>query len=125
MNNVRELDTKMKLLENNIRREMDEIQNTKNEIYTNFHEHSSGVTRKFQMINESLMEKFEDYDGIISKFQDNLIRENSKFTKFISDQLETHQKNNKALYDFLNSDIVMLKEKVSIIYSRKSTSKKH
>lgn len=124
MNSVRDLDTKMKLMENNIRREMEEIHNTKNDIYSSFHEHSGGVTKKFQLINESLMEKFDDYDGIISKFQDNLIRENSKFTKFISDQLEIHQKNNKALYDFINSDIITLKEKVRSIYIRKITLKK-
>ena len=78
-------------------------------------DNNQSQTSKFQLMNESLIEKFEDYDKIISRFQENLLKENGKFTDYVIDQLEGHHKNNKKLFDYMTNEILVTKEKVNYI----------
>lgn len=78
------------------------------------YDNNLSLNSRLQLINEGLIEKFEDYDRIIAKFQDNILLENSKFTDFISEQMNKQSNNTKKIIDYTNSDVSLLKEKVSI-----------
>ena len=97
----------------NFSAQIEQIESFKKDIHTKLYDNSLSTNNKLQMINESLIEKFEDYDKIISRFQDNILLENSKFTDYISEQVEVSHSNTKKLLDYMNSDMNILKEKTS------------
>lgn len=97
----------------NFSAQIEQIESFKKDIHTKLYDNSLSTNNKLQMINESLIEKFEDYDKIISRFQDNILLENSKFTEYISEQVEVSHSNTKKLLDYMNSDMNILKEKTS------------
>lgn len=111
-NIVRDTESKLRLMDVNTNSQLEQIENTKKEIYAQLYDNNLSHTNKFQLMNESLVEKFEDYDKLISKFQENILNENSKFTDYIADQLENHQKNNKKIFDYMSNEMMIVKEKV-------------
>jgi hypothetical protein len=113
---IRDTDSRLRLMDNNMNNQIEQIENTKKEIYAQLYDNNISHTNKFQLINESLIEKFEDYDKIISRFQENILKENSKFTEYIVEQVEGHQKNNKKLFDYFSSEMMISKEKVICLY---------
>jgi len=112
-NIVKETEAKIRMMDVNLGNQLEQIENTKKEIFAQLFDNNQAQSNKFQLVNESLIEKFEDYDKIISRFQENLLRENSKFTEYMSDQVEGHQKNNKRLFDYMTTEVLTCKEKVS------------
>lgn len=108
----KENDLRVQMNQNNIGSQIEQIEIFKRDIHSMIYDNNLSVNNRFQLINESLIEKFEDYDKIIGKFQDNILLENTKFTEYISEQVEKQQGNSKKLIDYLNSDVCLLKEKV-------------
>ena len=112
---MRETESKIRLFDTSISNQLDQIEIAKKEIFAQMYDNNVSHSNKFQLMNESLIEKFEDYDKIISRFQENLLKENSNFTEYISEQIESHQRNNKKLFEYISSDLQFTKDKVIFI----------
>ncbi len=107
----------------NLNTQIEQIEIIKKDIHSKVYDHNLATNNKFQMINECLIEKFEDYDKIINRFQESILFENTKFTDYISDQLETSHINTKKLLEYMNSDLALLKDKTSNLDSMVKTSR--
>jgi hypothetical protein len=70
-------------------------------------------------MNEDALDKLDNFEKLNHTFQNSLIIENDKFTSYIADQMEAHQKNVKKLVDFTNEDLDLIKNKVrmGVFYS--------
>lgn len=99
------------MFEMNFAAQIEQMENFKKEIHSKLYDNNCSINTRFQHINESLIEKFEDYDRTIANFQDNILGENTKFTEYLSEQVDAQHKNTKKLMDYMNSDMTILKEK--------------
>src|SRR5690606_20135324 len=99
-----EFESKLNLFEQSFTMHNESFVNIKKDIYSQIYDSNLNINNKFQMMNETVFEKIDGYDKSISMFQNSLIGENEKFTSFITEQFDQHQKNLKKIMDFVNED---------------------
>lgn len=110
---MQDIERKILQFEQTFNSQNDTFTNIKKDIYSQIYDANLNINNKFQSMNESFFEKQENFEKMFTTFQNSLIDENEKFTVFITEQLDQHNKNIKRIIDVMNEDLDLIKNKVS------------
>lgn len=109
---ISEFESKVKNYEQSYNIQNDTFMNIKKDLYNQIYDSNLNFNNKFQLMNETVLDKLEHFEKLNLTFQNSIVIENDRFSSFIADQMETHHKNVKKLVDFTNEDLGLIKTKV-------------
>jgi len=112
ISHIQEIEGKIMFYEQNAKTQNENFLNVKKDIYTQIYDNNININNKFDLINQSIYEKMNNYDKTQNTFQNSIIDENEKFMGFVSEQIKQYNLNVKKLIENINDDLELLKTKV-------------
>jgi hypothetical protein len=94
---ISEFESKVKNYEHTYNLQNDSFMSIKKDLYNQIYDTNLNFNNKFQLMNETVFNKLENFEKLNLTFQNSLIIENDRFSSYIADQMENHHKNVKKL----------------------------
>jgi len=108
-----DLELKMKNFEIKFQDQADMFNSIKKDLFAEIYDYNQKSNNKFQMVNETIVEKLDKYDVSFTNFQNILVNEHEKFSQFICEQIDMHNSNLKKSIEYNVEDIKMINENFS------------
>lgn len=92
--------------------QFEQIEIQKREIFSQIYDINLGFNSRLSKFNEEIVGSISENQIRTIKFEENLLQENSKFAEFLTSQISYSENNIKKIIDYINSDMIIIKDKL-------------